>query len=69
MPWTFSEVCRVGPSGGVSATSHRDIRSLISDHLRLVEADEPNLSIVEGVLGGGGRSKDSVRHVLFGRAK
>lgn len=55
----------MGPIGRTKTTQYNDVRSLIKDHLRLEEGDEPNLSIAEGVLSGGGKSKDSVRMIFI----
>lgn len=66
VPWAFSAIRRVGPSslggGGGDSTKeineHADVRSLIEDHLGLDPGDEPDLSVVAGVLSGGSTSKD-----------
>lgn len=65
VPWEYSKIRRVGPGGRTKRTAYRDVRSLVSEHLRLEEGDEPDLTIMEGVLSGGGRSKDSVRCIFI----
>lgn len=51
----------MGGSGKPAKWGYDDVRSLISEHLGLAKAEEPDLCVVNGVLSSDGKRRDSVR--------
>ena len=59
--WLFCDVCGLDGKGGPAKWGFRDVQKLISEHLGLLKAEEPDLSIAGGVLTGDGKIRESVR--------
>lgn len=60
--WSFSDVLGLDGSGKPNKWGYDLVRKLLSEHLGLFEPENPNLSIVGGVLSGDGKIRESVRY-------
>ncbi|CAN0471250.1 unnamed protein product, partial [Laminaria digitata] len=63
--WLFCDFCGLDGKGGPAKWGFRDVQKLISEHLGLLKAEEPDLSIAGGVLSGDGKIRES--HVEEGK--
>lgn len=61
MSWSFADAHGLDGGGRPAKWGYDDIRKLISEHLGLFKAEEPDLSIVGGVMWGDGKIREKVK--------